>query len=132
MELLTLIVKENIKLPIVIQMRPDTRISSDPEILQLMKKAGIFLVGVGIEFLEDSSLEEINKGANSQQVIEFVKNMRRWNFSFYAMFIIGGVLEERDNSHKILDFMRHHLPYENMQLMPLTPFPGTKLYGSSG
>ncbi len=127
-KLLRLIVQEGIKLPIYIQMRADIRVSRNPEILSLMRKAGIFLVCVGIESVEDASLKEISKGVSMEHVIEFVTTMRQWHFSIYAMFIFGSLQDRVDSTRKIVTFMLRYLPSEFMQIMFMTPIPGTRFY----
>lgn len=127
-ELLHLMVKEKVKLPIIIQMRADIRVSRDPETLNLMKKAGIFLLCVGIEFIDDTSLKEISKGLTMEQVIEFVATMQQWKFSFYTMFIFGSPRDNEETPHNIIAFMKEHLPYELLQIMHFNPFPGTTFY----
>ncbi|MBI5787886.1 MAG: B12-binding domain-containing radical SAM protein [Candidatus Schekmanbacteria bacterium] len=126
-ELLRTMVKEGIKIPIGIQMRADLRISNNPEILKLMKQAGIFILLVGLEFVEENGLKEVQKGLKLSQIKEFIITARKWNFTLYNMFIFGCLKDNTDTPQKIIEFMKQYSPYELIQIMFMVPFPGTKL-----
>jgi radical SAM superfamily enzyme YgiQ (UPF0313 family) len=65
-------------------------LSDDPELMDLMVRAGFTQVFVGIETPDESGLEECHKGQNkNRNLVESVKTLQRAGLQVMAGFIVG-------------------------------------------
>ena len=99
----------------------------DYELAELMKKAGLFSVSLGVESLHPEVFNQINKGETIEEIKNTVKILRKLGISVTGFFIIGlpGDTYERTmysyNEAKKIGF-------DKVLFQLLMPFPMTKVY----
>ncbi|MBR2088108.1 MAG: B12-binding domain-containing radical SAM protein [Oscillospiraceae bacterium] len=100
----------------------------DEEILDAMQKAGCFLVLMGFESLNASSLAEMHKAANAAQDYDtLIRRIYAHKLLIYGTFVLGCDADTPDVFDRTLDFaVRNHIAVTNFN--PLIPMPGTGVY----
>lgn len=103
-------------------------VARDDELLSEMKKAGCFLVLMGFESLNPSSLKEMHKTANSSSDYnEVIKRIYRHKLLIYGTFVLGCDSDKPDVFDKTFEFaVKNNLAVTNFN--PLIPMPGTRVY----
>jgi radical SAM superfamily enzyme YgiQ (UPF0313 family) len=101
----------------------------DPELLQLMVKAGCQTVIVGLESLNPDSMGQMQKGwADAREYGRKLSIVREHGLMTYATFVFGYDGDDPGIFERTYDFaMEHKLFLLNFN--HLNPFPGTPLYG---
>jgi radical SAM superfamily enzyme YgiQ (UPF0313 family) len=103
-------------------------IGRDPELVQLMSKAGCHGMFIGFESLSHDNLKVMGKRMN--EVDEYEEGIRRLHdhgIGVYASFVFGYDYDEPHVFDQFLEFAeRNHI--EGAFLPVLTPFPGTRVY----
>jgi radical SAM superfamily enzyme YgiQ (UPF0313 family) len=103
-------------------------IGKDPELLELMRKAGCRGVFVGFESIAPESLKEVGKGFNIvEKFREYIKRIHGSGITVEGAFIFGFDHDDRDVFKRTLDFIVA-AKIDFAQFGILTPFPGTKLH----
>jgi len=98
-----------------------------PEILKLMRRAGCWEIGYGIESGAQHILELEKKNINLAQVEQAVEWTKEAGILAKGFFMIGHPLENEDTINKTIDFAKK-IPLDDISVMMLTPFPGSELY----
>ena len=100
----------------------------DDEILDAMQRAGCFLVLMGFESLNTSSLAEMHKAANAAQDYEMlIRRIYAHGILIYGTFVLGCDADTPDVFERTLAFaVRNHIAVTNFN--PLIPMPGTGVY----
>jgi hopanoid biosynthesis associated radical SAM protein HpnJ len=106
----------------------NSRVTTDLETLQAMKKSGCRLLVVGFESGDPTILENIKKGATIEQALTFMKNCRRLGIMVHGDFQIGHPGETPDTIEKTIRLAKQLDP-ETIQVSISHPFPGTQFYG---
>lgn len=99
----------------------------DNELLQLMKKAGCYLVGFGIESGNQEILNEASKQMDLRRVRDVVSMAKKNKIITYGFFIIGLPGETRGSIRNTIDFAKS-LPLDRAWFNILVPYPGTKVF----
>ena len=103
-------------------------LAEDPELLDLMKRAGCLGLLIGFESVQKGTQDEVNKIKTLS--IDFYEAMRRFHhegFGILGCFVFGFDYENKDVFGQTLEFiMKSHM--DCVQLRILTPYPGTRLY----
>ncbi len=118
------IIKADLKINWVCNSRVDT---IDQELIQIMKQAGCWMIGFGLESGDQSMLDKMGKGINLAQIEKAVKFCQAGGLKTYLFFIYGLPWETEQSLEKTLrfalalegDFVEFHQAY---------PFPGTDYY----
>jgi hypothetical protein len=103
-ELLRRIARERLDVDLIIFERHE--IGNDPELLDLMYRAGVRGVIVGLESLEDSNLNQYGKRQSSAAVVRAIANMQRHNLHVVATFVLGGDGDTPDKAEAIVRFVK--------------------------
>jgi anaerobic magnesium-protoporphyrin IX monomethyl ester cyclase len=121
--LLKEMIAENLILPEGSMAQVRESAGADPEFLYLLRKAGVSILNVGIESINDDSLIEMNKGTTSTNIMRNIKNMREAGFWLHGMFIVGFDADTKDTTRELLDWAK--LNVHSAQFFPPIPLPGT-------
>jgi radical SAM superfamily enzyme YgiQ (UPF0313 family) len=102
--------------------------SDDDELLDLMRKAGFFLVFVGIETPSELGLQECNKFQNqNRSLIDSVRKFYKYGIEVTAGFIIGFDSDDETIFNRQFNFIQE-AGVSKAMIELLQALPGTKLY----
>ena len=97
------------------------------ETLEIMKKAGCFLVAFGFESGSDEILKEMKKGATRAMNLQAAKWCHEIGLPFWGFFVIGFPWENR--SHILeTEKLIHEADPDFIEVTVALPFYGTPLY----
>jgi len=103
-------------------------LSDDPELMDLMVRAGFDTVFVGIESPNEESLNECDKRANrGRNMVESIHVMQRAGLEVQGGFIVGFDNDPPDIFDRMIDFIQESSVGTAMVGL-LTALPNTKLY----
>jgi radical SAM superfamily enzyme YgiQ (UPF0313 family) len=108
-----------------IQARPD--IVYDDELLELMRKANIGFVSLGIESLSQKSLDNFNKEFSLEDIKYAVEKIRSYGIAVHGLFVFGDDEFRKGDGLRVAEFAKQN-KLSGVLVQPLTPFPGTKLF----
>ncbi len=125
-ELLQAIVDERLGLKFFCQC--DTQLAYQPELVELMAKAGIFQIFLGVESFDREVLVDVHKKQNQPQtygrIVELCKEFR---ISSHFSTIIGFPSQTKQSIMEHLEILRSLGP-DLASFYILTPMPGTEQY----
>lgn len=98
----------------------------DEEMLAILKQAGCFALGFGIESGNEETLRKIKKNITKQQVKYAVNLCKRFGIQTYLFFIIGFPWEDKSHIKDTIEFAKE-LNGDVFNFSLATPFPGTEL-----
>jgi radical SAM superfamily enzyme YgiQ (UPF0313 family) len=110
----------------------DVTVAEDPELLDLMRRAGCRQVLVGLESPERSALEGVELRANRKafwagHYADAVHAIQSHGITVNGCFVLGLDGHTTDIFEQVRDFAMEHNLYD-VQITILTAFPGTPLY----
>ncbi|MCL4455824.1 MAG: B12-binding domain-containing radical SAM protein [Nitrospirae bacterium] len=97
----------------------------DRDILSLMKKAGCYSIGFGIESADEAILQKMGKPIAPEKAKETVRMANSLGIKTQAFYILGSYGETKEQMDRTIKFSQEvnaTLAFYNM----LVPFPGTK------
>jgi len=102
-------------------------IARDDKLIHQMKKAGCTVVCIGFESINEKTLKSYDKKQTVKDIVEAIKSFHRRHIRIHGMFVLGG---DDDTTQTIWETARFAIKQkiDTIQLMILTPFPGTKVY----
>lgn len=109
----------------VCQVRCD--VAKDEELLSLMAKAGCNVVCIGFESINPKTLRAYDKRQTVNEIIAAIRSFHKRKIKIHGMFVLGG---EDDNAKTVWDTLKFAIKQkiDTIQMMILTPFPGTKVH----
>jgi len=123
-ELLRLMLKSKVK-PWAAQVRCD--VAKNPEVLDLMSRAGCKIVFIGFESVNPVTLQSYQKHQTVDDIIHAVRAFHSKRIKVHGMFVLGGEGDNKQAPWETLKFAIKH-KIDTIQMMILTPAPGTKIY----
>ena len=95
--------------------------------LSLMAKAGCAVACVGFESINTKTLEVYQKKQTVDDIINAIHSFHRKKIRIHGMFVLGS---DNDNENTIWDTLKFAIKQkiDTIQMMILTPLPGTKVY----
>jgi anaerobic magnesium-protoporphyrin IX monomethyl ester cyclase len=125
--LCNLLIEKNIKVDFLVE----THLKNlDNELMDLLKKAGLKLVYVGVESKHTDVLANINRATITQDdQYETIKKLEEKDIFVKSMFMIGN---PEDNEDKIKETIDYSVELKNTlaQFSVFTPYPGTPVFKS--
>lgn len=103
----------------------------NPDIVQLMKKAGCVLICLGIESASQDILDKTNKLTTVEKSIESCKQVKEAGIHLYTYWVFGLPYETHDSAHATVKLLRRLVDEKIVDLTHCTmcvPYPGTDLY----
>lgn len=99
----------------------------NPEILDILKKAGCWQIWYGIESGSQRILDIIKKRTNIQMIKDAVESTAKAGIHSCGFFIIGHPTETKEDIEKTIKFATS-MPVSEAHFSLMTPFPGSELY----
>jgi len=103
----------------------------DPGMLRLMRDAGCWQIGYGIESGDQDILDSVNKGVTVEEVERAVRWSKEAGMYVKGFFIIGFPGERPDSLERTIR-LALNLPLDDITVDFMTPFPGTELSRIAG
>jgi radical SAM superfamily enzyme YgiQ (UPF0313 family) len=101
--------------------------SADREILTLMRRAGCWQIGYGIESGDQRILNLAKKNISLEEVKETIRITKEAGIETKGFFILG-FPEEDGRSLKQTEEFTRTLPLDDISVSFMTPFPGSELF----
>lgn len=99
----------------------------NPKILRLMKQAGCWQIGLGIESGSDEILRILQKGETKEKIRKAVEATAKAGIEIKGFFILGNPGETRETLEETEDFILS-LPLTYVHTTYFTPYPGSEAY----
>jgi len=118
------LVEQNIKIRWRARCRPDlfTR-----EMTKIMKKAGCYMISMGVESGNDKTLKWLNKRYTIDQINKAIDFITEAGIELHGYFILGSPVETKEDMVRTIEFAcRPNFDFVTFSI--LTPYPGTKLF----
>jgi radical SAM superfamily enzyme YgiQ (UPF0313 family) len=124
-ELVTAMIREKVRFQWSTQVRTD--LANDPELVRLMKRAGCHTVFIGFESVNPKSLKEMKKNQGLEDIQKAMRVIQGAGIHIHGMFVFGF---EGDTWPTVEATVRlaHEMKLTSVQLLILTPLPGSELY----
>jgi anaerobic magnesium-protoporphyrin IX monomethyl ester cyclase len=123
--LLRALIANDLVMPWTAQVRTD--VVGDLELLDLMRRSGCDRLCIGLESVNQETLDEYAKSQSVDDIVNALATLRRFGLKTHGMFVLGA---DADGLHSIRDTVRfavkHHI--DSLMLNILTPGPGTEQY----
>jgi len=122
--LLELLLKNNIR-NWTCQVRCD--VAKDDGLLKMMARAGCAVACVGFESVNNKTLQSYHKKQSLEDIINAIRSFRHNKIKIHGMFVLGS---DDDNEATVWDTLKFAIKQkiDTIQMMILTPFPGTKVH----
>ncbi|MBI2646940.1 radical SAM protein [Candidatus Woesearchaeota archaeon] len=121
------ICKEIIKRKIPILWRCQTRVGLKRDVLEWMKRAGCFVIAFGVESGSQKILDNVNKQATVEMIIDTFKDCKDLGILTHAYLMIGNVGESKETINETIELIKKIKPF-SYNISVATPYPGTYLY----
>jgi anaerobic magnesium-protoporphyrin IX monomethyl ester cyclase len=111
-----------------IKWRINTRANLVPSpLLDLMAKAGCYMINFGVESGDEEILRNIKKEVDLEEVIDAFERCRKLGVRTYATFLMGSPGETDGSARRTIDFSKRIRPSLSMFFVA-TAYPGTPMY----
>ncbi len=102
-------------------------VARDEKLLNQMARAGCSVACIGFESINQKSLKAFDKKQTLEDIVGAIRAFHRKKIKIHGMFVLGG---DDDNTKTIRDTVRFCIKekIDTIQMMILTPFPGTRVY----
>lgn len=104
-----------------------TDMANDEELLDLLQKAHLSRALVGIESLNQKSLDEVNKRQKISDIKRCAEALAKHKIRLISSIVLGIDTDTQDDMMKSVDFSKKINAYQ-LQPAVMTPFPGTAVY----
>jgi len=105
----------------------NSSIAYQHRLLEKMKESGCSMLYVGFESVDENSLKAMRKKQSKSRIVETIESIHSHGISVHGMFVIGTDFDDKYTAHRTVEFAKEH-GIETIQLMILTPLPGTETY----
>jgi len=128
-ELVGAMIKEKFRFQWSTQVRTD--LARDPELVRMMKQAGCHTVFIGFESVNPKSLAEMKKSQNVEDIAQAIRVVQGAGIHIHGMFVFGFEEDDWETVETTVQFARE-MKLTSVQLLILTPLPGSELYQRLG
>ncbi len=104
-----------------------TDMAEDEELMDLLQRAHLNRVLIGIESLNQAALDEIHKGQKPLDIERAAKSCREHKIRLIASIVLGIDSDTKEDIRKAVKFASDIDAYQ-LQPAVLTPYPGTPVY----
>lgn len=121
------ILKED--LDIVFDCNGRVNVARNLEVLKLMKRAGCVVINYGVESLDQSVLDKMNKKQTVSDIYAGVENTITAGIQPWLNVLFGNIGDTTESLKKGLEFLLKYDPLTKIRyIKPVTPYPGCDLY----
>lgn len=100
-----------------------------PDVLGLMKKSGCIFINYGIESMDDTILQNMNKNLTTKQIVTGIDATLTEGISPGYNILFGNIDENKETLKKGVDFLLKYDDHSQLRtIRPVTPYPGSPLY----
>ena len=124
-ELLREMIRQKLGFPWTTQVRSD--IARDPEMLDLMARAGCTALYIGFESVDPSALEEMKKNQTVEEIRTSIREIRKRKIHVHGMFVFGFDSDTPATTRATVSFALKE-KIDSAQFLLLTPLPGSGFY----
>lgn len=104
-----------------------TDLANDDELLELLSKAHLRRVLIGIESLNQDSLDYINKKQKIEDIKRCGEKLSKYKIKLIASLVVGLDYDKKEDIRRGVQFCKDINAYQ-LQPAILTPYPGTPVY----
>lgn len=104
-----------------------TDLARDPDLVRLMKRAGCHTVFIGFESVNPRSLKAMNKRQSVDDIRHAIQVVQDARIHIHGMFVFGFEDDDWETVETTVRFARA-MKLTSVQLLILTPLPGSELY----
>jgi anaerobic magnesium-protoporphyrin IX monomethyl ester cyclase len=123
--LLQKMIDAGIVVPWQAQMRTD--VAKDEELLDLMKRSGCERIALGLESVNQETLDHFEKSQSVDDIVHCLDTLHRHGILTHGMFVLGAGTETVQSVRDTISFaLEHHVT--SLMLNIMTPLPGTLQY----
>jgi anaerobic magnesium-protoporphyrin IX monomethyl ester cyclase len=120
--LLRMMIDEGLAVPWSAQVRTD--VVRDPELLALMQESGCKRVYLGLESVNQATLDRFHKSQSVDDIVKSIKTLHEYGINSHGMFVLGADDDTKQTLRDTVTFaLKHHI--DTVMLNILTPLPGT-------
>jgi anaerobic magnesium-protoporphyrin IX monomethyl ester cyclase len=120
--LLQMMIDEGLVIPWSAQVRTD--VTRDAELLDLMRRSGCELVYLGLESVNQETLDGFEKAQTVEDIEVAIAKLHEHGIRSHGMFVLGADTDSVQTVRDTVDFaMKNHI--DTVMLNILTPLPGT-------
>ena len=121
-QLLQMMIDEDLVIPWSAQVRID--VVRDKELLELMRASGCELVYLGLESVNQATLDGYKKSQTVDDIVEGIRILHEYGIRSHGMFVLGADTDSVQTVRDTVDFaIKNHI--DTVMLNILTPLPGT-------
>jgi len=113
------------KFSFVLQARID--VAEDDELLDLLKEANVGRIYLGIESINQKSLDNFKKNTTVAEMGHAIGKIQKRGIDVYGLFVFGDDEFKIGDGKKVAEFVKQ-AGMVGVLVQPLTPFPGTILF----
>ena len=99
----------------------------DKELIALMKKAGCWMISLGIETGDPDLLAQHRQNSDLDLIARTIHLIHSAGIRVKGLFMIGLPGETEQTFHRTMDYI-FSLPIDDLNIAKFTPFPGSPLY----
>ncbi|HTX68045.1 MAG TPA: radical SAM protein [Thermoleophilia bacterium] len=123
--LLRMMIDEGIKVQWGAQVRTD--VVRDPELLELMRDSGCGFVALGLESVNQATLDSFEKSQTVGDIEHAIKVLHEYGIRSHGMFVLGADHDTPGSVRETVEFaIRNKI--DTVMLNILTPLPGTQQF----
>ena len=120
--LLRALIARGIVIPWQAQVRTD--VARDEELLELMRLSGCETLGLGLESVDQATLDALHKSQTVTEIVAAIDAIHRHGIRVHGMFVLGADGDDATTMRRTVDFALQHR-IDTVMLNVLTPAPGT-------
>lgn len=99
----------------------------NPELLELMKAAGCWMISLGIETGDEQLLKRHRQNVDLKLLAQTIRNIKKAGIRVKGLLMMGLPGESEETIKNSMDYV-FSLPIDDFNLAKFTPFPGSPLY----
>jgi radical SAM superfamily enzyme YgiQ (UPF0313 family) len=123
--LLQMMIERGLAVPWQAQVRAD--VARDEELLALMRRSGCRRLALGLESIEQATLDGYAKSQTVDDAVRAVEALHRHGIKCHGMFVVGADTDTAQTARTTVEFAARHR-IDTLMLNVLTPALGTEQY----